>query len=188
MNDLEIWLLAIGLAMDCLTVAIASGILLKKIEWKPMLAIACSFGFFQGLMPLIGWTGAHHFSYLIESVDHWIAFGILGFLGVRMILESFKEEECKQELNPTNYKVILALSIATSIDALAIGVTFAFLDMNSLSAITSPVLIIGFVSFLLSLCGLFFGICCGNRWNLRVELWGGLILIIIGSKILLEHL
>ena len=96
MTGLEIWLLAIGLAMDCLAVSIASGIILRRIQWRPMLIMAFFFGLFQAIMPLLGWLGASTFSHLIESVDHWIAFAILAFLGGRMIKESFKEEDCCQ--------------------------------------------------------------------------------------------
>ena len=122
MTGLEIWLLAVGLAMDCFAVSIASGIILKRARLRPMLVMAISFGFFQALMPLLGWIGASFFSHLIESIDHWIAFGILAFLGGRMIMESFKDEDCKHEYDPTSLKVVLALAVATSIDALAVGV------------------------------------------------------------------
>ena len=160
MTGLEIWLLAVGLAMDCFAVSIASGIILKRARLRPMLVMAISFGFFQALMPLLGWIGASFFSHLIESIDHWIAFGILAFLGGRMIMESFKDEDCKHEYDPTSLKVVLALAVATSIDALAVGVSFAF--------------------------GIRFG--CGIARRLRAELWGGIILVIIGTKILVEHL
>ena len=190
MTGLEIWLLAIGLAMDCLAVSIASGIILKLIQWRPMLVMAFFFGLFQAIMPLLGWLGASTFSHLIESVDHWIAFAILAFLGGRMIKESFKEEDCCQRFNPASLKVVITMAIATSIDALAIGVSFAFLGIKSCSSILYPVGIIGFVSFLMSLIGLIFGIRfgCGIARKLRAELWGGIILILIGTKILIEHL
>ena len=190
MTGLEIWLLAIGLAMDCLAVSIASGIILKRIQWRPMLVMAFFFGLFQAIMPLLGWLGASTFSHLIESVDHWIAFAILAFLGGRMIKESFKEEDCCQRFNPASLNVVITMAIATSIDALAIGVSFAFLGIKSCSSILYPVGIIGFVSFLMSLIGLIFGIRfgCGIARKLRAELWGGIILILIGTKILIEHL
>ena len=190
MTGLAIWLLAIGLAMDCLAVSIASGIILKRIQWRPMLVMAFFFGLFQAIMPLLGWLGASTFSHLIESVDHWIAFAILAFLGGRMIKESFKEEDCCQRFNPASLKVVITMAIATSIDALAIGVSFAFLGIKSCSSILYPVGIIGFVSFLMSLIGLIFGIRfgCGIARKLRAELWGGIILILIGTKILIEHL
>lgn len=188
MNNFEIFLIAIGLAMDCLAVSIASGIIIKKVEWRTMLTMAFFFGFFQAAMPFIGWLFASSFSHLIESVDHWIAFLLLLFLGGKMIIESFKEEDCKKDFNPASLKVVLALAIATSIDALAVGVSFAFLGMNTVDTILLPISIIGLVSFLMSLCGLLFGIFFGCRHNMKVELWGGVILIIIGCKILIEHL
>ena len=190
MTGLEIWLLAIGLAMDCFAVSIASGIILKRVRMRPMLIMALAFGFFQALMPLLGWIGASFFSHLIENIDHWIAFAILAFLGGRMVLESFKDEDCRHEFDPTSLKVVSALAVATSIDALAVGVSFAFLGVRSFSSILPSIGIIGFVSFALSFVGLMFGISfgCGIARKLRAELWGGVILIIIGTKILIEHL
>lgn len=190
MTGLEIWLVAIGLAMDCFAVSIASGIILKRTHWRAMLIMAFSFGFFQALMPLIGWMCASTFAHLIENVDHWIAFAILAFLGGRMVRESFKDEECKSEYDPTSLKVVLAFAVATSIDALAVGVSFAFLGARSLSDILPGIGIIGFVSFVLSMAGLLFGIYCGCGMarKLRAELLGGCILILIGVKILIEHL
>lgn len=190
MTNLEIWLLAVGLAMDCFAVSIASGIILKRIRWRPMLVMAFFFGFFQALMPFLGWIGASMFSHLIESIDHWIAFAILAFLGGRMVRESFKDEECRHEYDPASLKVVLALAVATSIDALAVGVSFAFLGIKGISGILSPIGIIGFVSFALSMIGLIFGIRfgCGIARRLKAEMWGGIILIVIGTKILIEHL
>ena len=131
-----------------------------------------------------------YISHLIENIDHWIAFDILAFLGVRMIMESFKDEDCRHEFDPTKLKVVAALAVATSIDALAVGVSFAFLGVCNFASILPPIGIIGFVSFALSLAGLMFGIrCgCGIARKLRSELWGGIILIVIGTKILIEHL
>ena len=115
MTGLEIWLLAVGLAMDCFAVSIASGIILKRARLRPMLVMAISFGFFQALMPLLGWIGASFFSHLIESIDHWIAFGILAFLGGRMIMESFKDEDCKHEYDPTaNASMLVATARAST--------------------------------------------------------------------------
>lgn len=190
MTGLDIWLLAIGLAMDCFAVSIASGIILKRTRLKPMLIMAFSFGFFQALMPLLGWMGTAFFSHLIESVDHWIAFGILFFLGGRMVIESFKDEDCRQEYDPTRLKVVLTLALATSIDALAVGISFALLDIKSFQALLPSISIIGLVSFILSMAGLMFGIRfgCGIARKLRAELFGGFILIAIGAKILIEHL
>lgn len=190
MTNLDIWLLAIGLAMDCFAVSIASGIIMKSIRLRPMLSMAFAFGFFQALMPLLGWIGASFFSHLIEDWDHWIAFAILVFLGGRMVCESFKDEECRHEFDPTNLNVLLTLAVATSIDALAVGISFAFLGTYSIYTILPPIGIIGLVSFVLSLAGLMFGICFGHSLarKLRAELWGGIILIAIGTKILIEHL
>lgn len=190
MTLLEIWMIAIGLAMDCFAMSIASGLLLKQIEWRPILLMSFCFGLFQALMPLGGWFGAHMFSHLIEKIDHWIAFGILVYLGVNMIRESMKEETCKKEFDPRKLTVICTLAIATSIDALAVGISFACLGYKTPNDMLSPIIIIGCVSFALSIIGLIFGICCSNGLarKIKVELLGGLILISIGCKILIEHL
>lgn len=187
MSTLEIWLLAISLAMDCFTVSITSGIIMRRICWRTFFVMAFFFGLFQAAMPLIGWFCASRFSHLIESYDHWIAFGLLAFLGGRMIKEGFSNED-KHCFDPTRLKVVLTLAIATSIDALAVGISFAFVGMNSLVSILSPIAIIGLASFIISLAGSLIGVFCGKRFNLRMELWGGLILIAIGIKILIEHL
>lgn len=190
MTQLETWLLAVGLAMDCFAVSIGSGILLKRTLWRYILTMAFFFGLFQAAMPLLGWIGSNTFSHLIESIDHWIAFGILAFMGGRMIRESFKEEECRKEYNPKSLKVVMALSFATSIDALAIGVSFSFMGIKIIAELMSAVYIIGFVSFILSIAGLLLGINYGCKISQRLkpELLGGIILIVIGLKILIEHL
>lgn len=190
MTSWEIWLLAVGLAMDCFAVSIASGIVLRHVQWRAMLVMSLSFGIFQALMPLIGWAAASLFSHLIEEIDHWVAFGILGFLGVRMIREGLKEEECRESFDPTRLFVVFTFAVATSIDALAVGVSFAFVGMEGIGGILSAVGIIGWVSFLMSLIGLYFGIrCgCGLAKRLKAELLGGVILVLIGCKILVEHL
>ena len=184
MTGLEIWLLAVGLAMDCFAVSIASGIILKRVRLRPMLVMAVSFGFFQALMPLLGWIGASFFSHLIESIDHWIAFGILAFLGGRMIMESFKDEDCKHEYDPTSLKVVLALAVATSIDALAVGVTFAFMGVSILYS----ALCIGCTTFVCSAIGVKAGSLFGLRYQKSSERLGGIVLILIGLKILLQGL
>ena len=190
MTSWEIWLLAVGLAMDCFAVSIASGIVLRRVQWRAMLVMSLSFGIFQALMPLIGWAAASLFSHLIEEIDHWVAFGILGFLGVRMIREGLKEEECRESFDPTRLFVVFTFAVATSIDALAVGVSFAFVGMEGIGGILSAVSSIGWVSFLMSLIGLYFGIrCgCGLARRLKAELLGGIILVLIGCKILVEHL
>ena len=184
MTGLEIWLLAIGLAMDCFAVSIASGIILKRVQLRPMLIIALAFGFFQALMPLLGWIGASFFSHLIESIDHWIAFAILAFLGGRMIMESFKDEDCRHEFDPTKLKVVAALAVATSIDALAVGITLAFLNVALIPSVT----FIGVTTFVISAIGIRIGNIFGMKYKSRAEFAGGVILICIGLKILLEHL
>lgn len=187
MSTFEIWLLAVSLAIDCFTVSVASGIILRRIQWRTFFTMAFFFGFFQALMSLIGWSGANHFSHLIEAYDHWIAFGLLAFLGIRMIREYFKDsEECS--FDPTRLKVILTLAVATSIDALAVGISFAFTGYNNLVSLTEPLLAIGFASFAISLTGSLIGIFFGKRFNFRMEFFGGLVLIGIGTKILIEHL
>lgn len=187
MTTIELWLLAVGLAMDCFTVAIASGIYLKKLVWHVILITAFCFGFFQAVMPLIGWLGTKHFSYLIENYDHWIAFILLAFLGGKMLYESFKKEE-DRHYNFASLRIILALSIATSIDALAVGISFVCIGYHHLSDILYPIAVIGVVSFLFAIIGFMIGIFAGKRFNLPVESIGGIILILIGCKILYTHL
>ena len=187
MSALEIWLLAISLAMDCFSVSITSGIILRRIRWRTFLTIGFFFGLFQALMPLIGWFATSRFYGYIERYDHWIAFALLFILGVRMIKESSGNEE-EHHFNPTRLPVILALAVATSIDALAVGISFACTGMTTWESISYPILIIGIVSFVFSLIGCLIGVYFGKRVNLRAELWAGIILIGIGVKILVEHL
>lgn len=188
MTHFDAWVLAFALAMDCFAMSIASGVILKSIQWRPMLLMAFFFGFFQALNPFLGWLGTGYFRHLIESADHWIAFSILVFLGVRMIIESFKQEEHKL-FNPNSIKVILTLAIATSIDAFAVGISFSCMGIVAVRDLLYPIATIGVVSFLLSLVGLLFGIFFGRRYarRLRAEFWGGLVLIAIGVKVLYEH-
>lgn len=187
MSNLEIWLLAVSLAMDCFSVSITSGILLRNIRWRTYLTIAFFFGLFQAAMPLIGWYFASHFYPFVESVDHWIAFGLLFVLGVKMIHESFDKDE-DNHFDPTRLKTVLMLAVATSIDALAVGISFSFMGMESLRSILHPIAVIGLVSFAFSIAGCLIGVYFGKRVNLRAELWAGIILIGVGVKILFEHL
>ena len=141
MSILELWLLAVALAMDCFTVSIVFGVLLRKIEWRTILVVAFLFGLFQAMMPLAGWLATNSFSSLIEDYDHWIAFGLLAFLGGRMIKESFSddEEEEKAEakhINPRKLKTQLVFAVATSIDALAVGISFTCLGFNTISSLS----------------------------------------------------
>ena len=189
MTHLEIWLLALALAMDCFAVSIASGIIFGKAVWKQMLAIIFSFGFFQAFNTLAGFWGASHIYSLIETYDHWVAFGRLGILGARMIKESFKDEE-EKSFNPCCYKVIFTLAIATSIDALAVGISFTCMDYTAVAQLTYPLVAIGIVSSLMSAAGLYLGVKFGKRFagKIRAEMLGGIILIVIGIKIFIEHL
>lgn len=187
MSILEIWLLAVSLAIDCFTVSITSGIILHRIRWGIFLKMAFLFGLFQAAMPFLGWLGASRFNHLIETYDHWIAFALLAFLGIRMIREHFKDEE-ERSFDPTRMKVILTLAVATSIDALAVGISFAFTGFRTLSSLLYPLTAIGIASSVISLAGSLIGVFFGKRFNLRVEIFGGLVLIGIGVKILFEHL
>lgn len=189
MTHIEVWLMALALAMDCFAVSIASGIIFKRVIWKPMLTMAFLFGFFQALNPFLGWWGTDLFRNIIENIDHWLAFAILGFLGVRMIIESFKEEENKR-FNPRSYKVIFTLAIATSIDALAVGISFSCMGYHYAASLCYPLSVIFLVSFVLSLVGLGLGLKFGKGFAQKVhaELWGGIILLLIGGRVLIEHL
>lgn len=191
----ELWFLAVALAMDCFTVSIVFGVLLRKIEWRTILAVAFLFGLFQAMMPLAGWFATNSFSSLIEDYDHWIAFGLLAFLGGRMIKESFSDDEEEEEaeskhINPRKLKTQLVFAVATSIDALAVGISFTCLGFNTISSLSLPLLIIGFVSLVFSIVGSLLGIRFGKgvEKRLKPELLGGIVLIIIGIRVLCEHL
>jgi putative Mn2+ efflux pump MntP len=191
MNLIDIILLAVALAMDCFTVSIVSGVILseKLKTLHSSFQMAFLFGLFQALMPLIGWLGISLFSHYLEAVDHWIAFSMLAFIGGKMIKESFDDEE-EQHFDPRRLRTQVLLAIATSIDALAIGISFACTGYNTLSQLTLPLIIIGLASFVLSLLGYYLGRRFGKviTRRLKPELFGGVILIIIGVKILLSHL
>ncbi len=202
MNLLDIILLAVALAMDCFTVSIVSGVIMIQgdgsfvtpadVTKEPspcIIRMAFLFGFFQAMMPLLGWLGISHFQAYMEAYDHWIAFGLLGFIGGKMVWESFGDEE-DQHFNPSKLRTQLLLAIATSIDALAIGISFACTGFTELSQLTMPLLIIGIVSFLFSIVGYHLGRRFGKAITRRIkpELLGGVILILIGVKILITHL
>jgi manganese efflux pump family protein len=169
--------------MDCLAVSISCSVIKKEIRFLEALKIGLFFGFFQGIMPVIGWLLALSFKEYILAFDHWIAFGILGFIGFRMVIESFKKPDDKK-LEITSYWLILSLSIATSIDALMVGVSFAFLDVS----ILKTVVIIAGITLFISMVGFRMGKSLGSVFGRRAEFVGGLVLIGIGTKILLEHL
>lgn len=181
----EIILIALGLSMDSLAVSITCGMILKRFQIKHILRISLFMGLFQGIMPLIGYMAGISFQKYIESFDHWIAFGLLTYLGGKMLYEGIcsKDEDAKS-IDPTKAVTLLGLAIATSIDALAVGLSFALLKIE----VIEPVIIIGFTTFLLSFIGAAFSSKFGHRINLKMEIIGGIILIGIGIKILVEHL
>ncbi len=186
---LDILLLSVALAMDCFTVSIVSGVILNKYRWGVILSMSFLFGLFQAAMPFIGWLGTNRFAEYIESFDHWIAFTLLAYLGIRMIKESFADEE-DQKFDPSKIKTQLTMAVATSIDALAIGISFACTGYRTISQLTFPLWAIGITSFLFGIAGQHLGIHFGNaiRRRIRPELLGGIILIFIGVKILITHL
>ncbi|MCI8291134.1 MAG: manganese efflux pump [Clostridia bacterium] len=183
MGVVELVLLSIGLAMDAFAVSICKGISIKKMSFKKASIIGLWFGGFQALMPIIGYFLGTTFESFLTSVDHWIAFVLLVFIGGKMIKDAFdkKTEECSDDIS---FKIMLVLAIATSIDALAVGITFAFLNVNLIFAIT----LIGITSFVLSFFGAKIGNRFGSKYEKKAEFIGGFILILLGLKILLEHL
>lgn len=186
---LEALLIAFALAMDCFAVSVVSGVIIRRYEGRTMLTLAFFFGFFQALMPLVGWFLTSRFSAYIQAVDHWIAFGMLAFIGGKMIADSFKEEDDKS-VNPRDLRTQLVLAVATSIDALAVGISYACTGYNTLVQLTVPLVLIGVVSFGMSVLGFSIGVRFGDAVNrkMRPELLGGLILLVIGVRILIEHL
>ena len=176
-------LIAVGLAMDAFAVSIAKGITVTRSRRKTGLLLASLFGGVQMLMPVIGWLAGLSFKGLIMGVDHWIAFGLLSFIGGKMIYDSIREKEDGKEENIRLFSALI-LAVATSIDALMVGLSFVFLEIS----IFEPILIIGVIAFALSLTGFMFGCSIGKRFGNRVKIVGGLILILIGLRILIEHL
>ena len=189
MNILEILLLSVALAMDCFTVSIVSGVIIGWKEWPTIIRLSFLFGFFQAMMPFIGWLCTSHFAHYIEDYDHWIAFILLAFLGIRMIRDAFRPEEQKV-FNPRKLQPQLMLAVATSIDALAIGISFTLTGYNDITSLLQPLLWIGIVSFFFGIIGHLLGIRFGNSVSRRLkpEFLGGIILLLIGFKILLSHL
>ena len=183
MGIIEILLTGLGLAMDAFAVALCKGLSMKKFDKKKGIIIGLYFGIFQGMMPLIGYLLGTTFQTLITSIDHWIAFVLLGFIGGNMLKEAFSkdDETCNDKVD---FKTMLPLAIATSIDALAVGITFAFLKVNIVIAVLS----IGIITFIMSFIGSKVGNKFGTKYEKKAQLFGGIILILIGLKILLEHL
>ena len=182
MGFIELFLIAVGLSMDAFAVSVCKGLSVKKVGVKHAALAGLYFGGFQFLMPVIGYLLGFRFESVIESIDHWVAFVLLAFIGGNMIKESFGKAE---ELNDDfGVKTMLLMAIATSIDALAVGITFAFLEVQILPAAG----LIGVTTFLLSFAGIYIGNVFGARYKSKAELAGGIILVLIGVKILLEHL
>ena len=183
MDLLNVILIAVGLAMDAFAVSIAKGITINNHRRKTALIMASFFAAFQMLMPVIGWFVGLGLEDLITAIDHWIAFGLLVLIGARMIYDSIKKEDLQREGN-LRLHTLLTLSVATSIDALMVGLSFAFLQ----TAIALPIIVIGIVTFSLSYFGFMFGKVIGSVLGNKMKVVGGIILIGIGVKILLEHL
>ena len=184
MEILTVLLLAIGLSFDSFAVSVCSGLNLPHIRFFQAAKIAIFLALFQAFMPLVGWVVGHSMKSLIEPVDHWIAFGLLSMIGGKMIIESFLNGEEREIKNPLHIKVILTLSVATSIDALAVGFSFSTI----LDKILFAVFIIGAVTFIASMLGILLGKKTGPKINKYAEIIGGVILVAIGAKILIEHL
>ncbi|MGE4288610.1 MAG: manganese efflux pump MntP family protein [Salinivirgaceae bacterium] len=184
MAFLTLFIIAVGLAMDSVTVSISCGLILYKFNLRNSFRIALFMGVFQGTMPLIGWLLGNTFNQYVISVDHWIAFAILVFLGIRMIYEHITTRDDFKCFDPTSNKVLTGLAIATSIDALAVGITFSLIEISILYA----GFIIGCTSFILSFVAVYLGSKFKQKMKVPFELIGGIILLLIGTKILVEHL
>jgi manganese efflux pump family protein len=185
MEYISVIIIAIGLAMDAFAVSVASGAAYKQLHIKHAFRIALFFGGFQAFMPLIGALAGLTIKSYIQGLDHWIAFVILSAIGIKMIYESLKISETKEEcFNPANISVLLTLSVATSIDALVVGITLSLVASNIFNA----VIIIGLVTFILSYAGVYIGKKIGHFFENKIEALGGLVLIALGVKILIEHL
>lgn len=183
MNFWDIFLLSVGLSMDAFAVSVCKGLSLKKIRLKHGLVVGLWFGGFQALMPVVGYFLGSTFRSVITTFDHWIAFGLLFLIGANMIREAVSGNDGKTD-SSLAFKPMLLLAVATSIDALAVGITFSFLDVNIVPAVTT----IGVTTFALSVVGLLVGSAFGTRFKSKAEIAGGAVLILLGVKILLEHL
>jgi manganese efflux pump family protein len=183
LNLTELFLISLGLSMDCFAVSLICGSS-RKLSWHDVLRMSFLFGLFQGVMPLLGWVVGSSLLWLIEPVDHWIAFAILAFIGIKMIWQSFMGDEQKNALDIKKFMVLISLSFATSVDALITGVGFGFIRVNILEAVA----IISVVTFIVSVTGARLGArttFLPARW---AEFAGGIVLIAIGCKMLMEHL
>ena len=183
MSILTIILLAVGLGVDAFSVAIGIGATNSKKSWAPVMRLSLAFGLFQFVMPLAGWLAGSTVVDMIQSFDHWIAFGLLVLIGGKMIWEGFEKESDEEKADQTRGWPLLLLSIATSIDALAVGFSFSLLK----TPILFPAVIIGVVCFLMTAVGMIFGKGLAKIFGKKIEILGGLVLIAIGVKILMEH-
>ena len=184
MNLLTILFIAVALAMDAFAVSIASGIAIKKLRIGHALKIASWFGLFQAIMPIVGWVGGLKLKSVVAPVDHWVVFGLLSFIGCKMIYESFQLDPIENRSNPLDIRILFALSIATSLDAFAVGISFAMLHIS----IITPIIIIGLVTFLISFAGVWIGDRGKHFFEKKMGMVGGFILIAIGIKVLIDHL
>jgi putative Mn2+ efflux pump MntP len=175
--------IGIGLSFDSFAVSVSCGLMRQEIKFKQAVFVAASLAFFQGLFPIIGWYLGMKFNDLIVSIDHWIAFGLLAIIGIKMIVEGVKPEGMLKSFNPFNLRVLLGLSVATSIDALVVGLSFGFLDLP----ILFPVIVIAGVTFIASMLGMLFGKNVPAKRSHQSIILGGIILITMGFKILFEH-
>ena len=185
MGIIELFLIAVSLSMDAFTVSVCKGLSMKKAEYKYGFTLAFSFGFFQALMPAIGYYLGVYFENYIKTFDHWIAFLLLLFIGGKMIADALKGTDEEVGNSSRSLKEVFVLSVATSIDALAVGITFAFLNVENIFIAFG---LIGVITFALSFIGVVLGNKLGSKFGKYATLAGGLILVAIGSKILLEHL
>ncbi|MBU4263250.1 MAG: manganese efflux pump MntP family protein [Proteobacteria bacterium] len=184
MEPVTLIFIALALAMDAFAVALAAGVALHPVSKRQLFRLGFHFGLFQGLMPIIGWLAGLGVQGLISAYDHWLAFGLLSFVGGKMIFEAFQDDEEKQKTDPTKGATMVMLSIATSIDALAVGLSLAVIGVN----IWTPALVIAVTAATLTVAGMLLGGKIGMIWGKRVEVLGGLLLIGIGLKILVDHL
>ena len=184
MGLITITIIAVGLAMDAFAVSIVSGSVYKQLKIKHAFRIAVFFGGFQAIMPLIGSLAGISLKGYVANYDHWMAFALLSAVGAKMIYESFKITSAEENFNPENILVLLVLSVATSIDALAVGITLSFLRVS----IATAVIIIGLVTFVLSYLGVLIGKRFGHFFESKIEAVGGFVLIALGLKILIQHL
>jgi len=184
MSLFSIILIAFGLAMDALAVSIASGLVIEKLTFRHVFRIAFHFGLFQALMPILGWLAGSTIAPYIETWDHWAALGLLGFIGGKMLLNRGSDDGTDTCADPTRGLTLITLSVATSIDALAVGLSLAMIQVD----VWLPALIIGIVAAAMSALGIAFGARLGCQWGRRAEIVGGLVLIGIGIRIVVSHL